>query len=208
MSASATAQHRPKPVHWFVVHGIAWALLIGLWPTPRAAYPELFHAHANAVFRGLDAWSIHLSAPAPDSGVDTDTVMTGAPRGGDGIGWQSSFSATRIGFWPSALLAALILATPLSPLRRAASVLIGFAVVDLFTLARIGVEIAYADYTLAHATDAQHGPLHVLLRVGSESLTATIPSAAIVLACWVLCASPARTIDLRAARAWIRGRSG
>src|SRR5260221_6743 len=108
MSASATAQRRPKPVHWFVVHGIAWTLLIALWPTPRAAYPGLFHAHANAVFRGLDAWSIHMSAPAPDSGLDTDTVMTGAPRGGDGIGWQSSFSVTRIGYWPSALLVAWI----------------------------------------------------------------------------------------------------
>jgi len=39
MSASATPQLRPKPVHWFVVHALAWALLIGLGSTPLRGSP-------------------------------------------------------------------------------------------------------------------------------------------------------------------------
>ena len=209
MSASATARPRPKPVRWFVAHSIALALLIGFWPTPRAAYPALFHAHANALFRWIGTPSVRLAAPSPESGETTDTVMIGAPRGDAASTWQSSFSLEPIGYWPSAVLVAMLLATPLSPLRRAACVVIGLALLDLFTLARIGVEIAYANYQLSHGSDAAaHGPVHLLLRVGSESLTATIPSAAFVLVCWVVTASPWHSIDLSAARAAIRGRRG
>ena len=43
---------------------------------------------------------------------------------------------------------------------------------------------------------AAPGAVPLLLRVGSESLTATIPSAAFVLVCWVVLANPRRTIDL------------
>jgi hypothetical protein len=99
----------------------------------------------------------------------------------------------------------MLLATRLSPLRCALAAATGLVLVDLFALARIGVEIAYL-YQRPHEPDASaRGAAAVLLGVGSESLTATIPSAAFVLVCWVALASPWRAIDLSAARGSARG---
>ena len=138
MIASVTTQPRPKPVHWFVAHAIALTLLIGFWPTPRAAYPALFHGHANALFGRLEAPHVRLGP-----GDETDTAMTVATHADAASALQSSFSVRRIGYWPSAMLLGMLLATPLPPLRRAAAAAIGLAMVDLFTLARVGVEIAH-----------------------------------------------------------------
>ena len=184
---SAIAAPPPKPILLFAAHALALALLIGFWPTPRGAYPSFFHAHANALLRG---WDVRLEAPAsPDPHVDT--VM-------QGVGWRSKFSVERLGWWPSAALVALLLATPLSPLRRAAAVLAGLALLDAFALGRIAIEIAHANAAAAVEAGAAALPraLQVLLRVGSESLTATIPSVAAVLVCWVALARPRRAIDL------------
>ena len=197
MSASAT-RPRPKPGFWFAAHAIALTLLIGFWPTPRAAYPALFHAHANALLRYLEWPYVRLAPPSPESGRTTDTEMTGAPRADAAPEWHSWFSVGRIGYWPSAALVAMLLATPLAPLRRAIAVALGLALVDAFTLARIALEIAYASSQRPGAP--ADGPARLLLEVGSESLTATIPSAAFVLVCWVVIASPWHSIDLGARR--------
>jgi len=202
MSASDTTRHPPKPVLVFVAQSIALTLLIGSWPTPRDAYPALFHLHANALLRSL-APQVRLDAPAPESGVlFTDTVMIGAPHPAAEAAWHSWFSIRRIGYWPSAALLAMLLATPLSPVRRALAIATGLALLDAITLGRIGLEIAYASYELTQGPGGPaRGPFHLLLRVGSESLTATIPSVAFVFVCWVVVASPWRSIDLTAARA-------
>jgi hypothetical protein len=186
-----------KPVHWFLAQSIALTLLIGFWPTPRAVYPALFHAHANALFGWLEAPRVHFGP-----GTSTDTALTFTARTGSADFWESSFSVVRIGYWPSAALLAMLLATPLSAMRRAAAAAVGLALVDLFTLARIAVEIAY----LAHAPGASVQPAPLWLRIGSESLTATIPSAAFVLVCWVVLADPRHTIDLSSARSLLGGR--
>jgi hypothetical protein len=200
MSASAIPPP-PKPLHWFLAQAIALTLLLGAWPAPRAAYPALFHAQANALFGSLATPRVHFG---PGDRIDTALVLSLSSGAPDTV--ESSFSIGWLGYWPSALLVAMLLATPLPLPRRAAAIAIGLALVDLFTLARVGIEIAHLDYLLARGTE--HGPLAVLLRIGSESLTATIPSYALVLVCWVLLAGPRRTIDLTAARALIgtRGR--
>jgi hypothetical protein len=191
----------PKPPGLFVAHALALTLLIGFWPTPRGAYPAVFHVHANALLGFLEAPHVRLEVPAPESEVRTDTVMVGAPHAAADAAWHSWFSVRRIGYWPSAALLAMLLATPLSPLRRAIAILTGLALLDAFTLGRIGLEIAYASYELAQGPGSPaQGPFHLLLRVGSESLTATIPSVAFVFVCWVVVASPWRSIDLTAAR--------
>ena len=204
MSTSANPRRPPKPLHWFAAQAFALTLLLGVWPQPRTAYPALFHAHANALLAALETPHVRLATPGPGSLAGTDTAMRGAPRAGAPPAWESSFGVARIGYWPSLVLAAMLLATPLSPLRRALAVAGGLVLVDLFTLARIGVEIGYASYEVALGPGGPtRGLAHLLLRVGSESLTATIPSAAFVLVCWVILARPRQTIDLSALRAWI-----
>jgi hypothetical protein len=199
MIASVTAQPRPKPVYGFAAHAIALSLLIGFWPTPRAVYPALFQAHANALFARLAPTDVRF---APSTLPRTDTAMSVAvPRAGAGAAWESSFSVTRLGYWPSAVLLAMLLATPLTARRRALAAVLGLALVDLFALARIGVEIAYLYQRPHEPGPPAHGAVSVLLGVGSESLTATIPSAAFVLVCWIALATPWRAIDLGAVRA-------
>ena len=195
-------QPDPKPVALFVVHAIVLTLLLGFWPTPRDAVPALFHAQANAVFDALPGPDVELRTPAPEAGIPTDTVLVGAPGPGGAPAWTSWFSIRRIGYWPAAALVAMLLATPLRPARRALAIVAGLALLDALTLGRIGVEIAYASYELAHGPGAPaRGLVHLLLRTGSEALTATIPSAAFVFVTWAAVASPWRTIDLGAARA-------
>jgi hypothetical protein len=207
MIASATTQPRPKPVHWFVAHAIALSLLIGFWPTPRAAYPALFHAHASALFGSVERPHVRIGLPGPQARASGDTTLAVRARAGTAEGLESSFSITRIGYWPSAMLLAMLLSTPLPPLRRALTAAAGLLLVDLFTLARIGIEIAHLTHQLPGGSrDSAPGPLAVLLHIGSESLTATIPSVAFVLVCWVALARPWRTIDLSPARAAIGAR--
>lgn len=197
-------QPAPKPLGRFVVHAIALTLLIGFWPTPRDVFPALFHAQANAVFALLPGPSVELRTPDPASGIPTDTLLVGAPRPGAPPAWTSWFSVRRIAWWPAAALVAMLLATPLRPGRRTLAIAGGLALLDALTLGRIGVEIAYASYELVHGPgEPARGIAHLLLRTGSEALTATIPSAAFVFVTWAAVASPWRTIDLSAARALV-----
>jgi hypothetical protein len=179
-------------------------LLLGAWPAVRDAYPLLFHAHANALFRLLGAPELRLQTPSAADALRTDTLLRSRSPGAVVPAWTSWFSIVRIGFWPSAVLTALLLATPWPWRRRALAVALGLVLVDAWTLGRIGVEIAHASYTLAHGPGAPgFGALRVLLRAGSESLTATIPSAAFVLVAWAWLGRPSETLDLAGVRAWI-----
>src|SRR5258705_6525888 len=102
MSASAIPRPPPKPLHWFLAHAIALTLLLGLWPTPRAAYPELFHAQANALFGSFETPRAHF---APGDRIDT--ALTLSLRAGAPDTVESSFSVGWLGYWPSALLVAM-----------------------------------------------------------------------------------------------------
>jgi hypothetical protein len=199
---SEPTQVRPKPVLIFAAQALLLAVVLGYWSAPRSHYPEIFHAHATPILAGVTGRPVHLEAPAPGSERGGDTVMKGYQQGAFRPVWVSQFSVVRIGYWPSLLLAALLLATPLAPLRRALALVAGLALFDLVVLGRIGLEIAYAYFEFENGPgQAAQGALHLLLRVGSESLTATIPSGAAVLVIWVLLANPRRNLDVGVPRA-------
>jgi hypothetical protein len=192
---------RRSSIPLFAAQALALALLIGHWPSPKRHYPALLHAQAAPVLSWATGHPVDLRAPQAGAPGDVDTVMKGYAHGSIHPLWVSRFSVTRVGYWPSAVLAALILATPLLPLRRAAALLGGLLLLNLVTLGRLGVEIAYAYYEVEHGPgQAARGVVHVLLRVGSESLTASIPSAAAVLLIWVLVANPRRALDTASVR--------
>jgi hypothetical protein len=195
-------QIRRSSLPLFAAQALALALLIGHWPTPKQHYPALLHAHAAPILSWATGHPVGLRGPQSGDPADLDTVMKGYAQGSVHPLWVSRFSVTRVGYWPSAVLAALILATPLAPLRRVAALLAGLLLLNLVTLGRLGVEIAYAYYEVENGPgQAAQGAAHFLLRVGSESLTATIPSAAAVLLIWVLVANPRRALDLDSFRA-------
>jgi hypothetical protein len=181
----------------FVVQAVVLTLAIGYWPTPREHFPALFHAGAEWMLNAAGA-PVQLDATAV-AGDDIDTRMDGYRADGTGPVWQSQFSALRVGWWPVAGLLALLLATPMGGLARLAALAAGLALLALFALGRLGVEIAYAYSELARGPGGPaEGLVHLLLRVGSESLTATIPTAAGVFVVWVLVGRPWGALDLSA----------
>jgi hypothetical protein len=196
VTPSAPSPTPSKSVVVFAAHALALTLLIGFWPTPRSLYPAGFHALGNALLgRGEVPWA-RFRAPAAETG-EIDTVMQGALAGFDEPVWTSRYSAIRFGYWPTAALAAFVLSTPMGPARHLGTLVAGLGLLQLLTLGRVGVTAAYAYYEVAHGPGAPvRGPLHLLLRTGSESLTASIPSTALVLVVWVLVARPRRTLDL------------
>ena len=201
MKRSGPRRIRRSSIPLFAAQALALALLIGHWPSPKRHYPAFLHAQAAPVLSWATGHPVGLRAPQVDGPGDVDTVMKGYAQGSIHPLWVSRFSVTRVGYWPSAVLAALILATPLAPLRRAAALLGGLLLLNLVTLGRLGVEIAYAYYEVEHGPgQAAQGAAHLLLRVGSESLTASIPSAAAVLLIWVLVAGPWRALDATSVR--------
>jgi hypothetical protein len=192
---------RRSSIPLFAAQALALALLIGHWPSPKRHYPAFLHAHAAPVLSWATGHPVSLRAPPAGAPGEVDTVMKGYAHGPVHPLWTSRFSVTRVGYWPSAVLAALILAMPLAPLRRGAALLAGLLLLNLVTLGRLGVEITYAYYEVEHGPgQAARGVAHVLLRVGSESLTASIPSAAAVLLIWVLVANPWRALDATSVR--------
>jgi hypothetical protein len=181
----------------FVVQAVVLTFAIGYWPTPREHFPALFQEGAESVLTAAGA-HVRLGAVTA-AGGDIDTRMDGFRPDGTGPLWQSEFSALRVGWWPVAGLLALLLATPLGGLARLRALAAGLALLALFTLGRLAVEIAYAYTELAHGPGGPaEGPVHLLLRVGSESLTATIPTAAGVFVVWVVVGRPWSALDMSA----------
>lgn len=181
----------PRTVLRAAALALALALLLGAWSAPKSAYAGLFYAHGTPILQWLTGRPVRLAASPPSPASEVDSVLYGYAPGRVQPAYRSGFSLVRIGYGPSAVLIALLLATPMRPLRRAVALPAGLLLFDAFTLARIAVEIHYAYFELAHGPgQSLQGFLHLLLRVGSESLTASIPSAAAVLGIWVLLADP------------------
>jgi len=200
-------QPPPRPVVIFAVQAFLLALLIGHLPSPKAHFPAFFHAQAGPLLSFLTGHPLRFEVPDAVTLEGVDTTLKGYAYGSVRPVWISQFSVVRIGYWPAAVLVAMILSTPLTPLRKWMALAVGLLCLDLFTLGRVGIEVMYAYYEVLHGLgQAVRGPLHLLLRVGSESLTASIPSVAAVLSIWVLVADPRHTLDVGSLRRRFSGR--
>jgi hypothetical protein len=190
---SSRAEIPPKPVALFALHALALALLLGWWPTPRALYPELLYAQGNAIFAGA-----RLRAAPPERYETRDSLMEGfAPDSGE-LRWRVRFDAINVGYWPSAVLLALLLATPLPARRRSLGVVGGLLWIDALALGRLAVEVLHATAEVESGAPGAAGAAGtlLLLRTSSEVLNSNIVTIAAVLLGWVAVASPRRTLEL------------
>ena len=186
----------------FAVQAFLLSLLIGWWPTPRALYPPLLRAQAGALLAARSGGAVTLHEET--RGEDVDTVIVEKRPGNPAPRWRAEFSLLRLGWWPSAVLFALVLATPMSARRRALALLAGFAWIELYVLFRLFAEWGYADYEAVAPGGPLQGPVHALLRTGSEVLEANVVLVAVVLLAWVLLARPARVLDTSSLRRSLR----
>ena len=199
MKQRAADLPRAKSIGVFAAQAFLLSLLIGWWPTPRELYPPLLRAQAGALLDAHSDGAVRLRAESGKEGVDT--VMEETRPGDHAPRWRAELSLLSLGWWPSAVLTALVLATPMRARRRALALVAGFLWIELYVMLRLVAEVGYADYeALSGPGGPLSGPLHALLRTCAEVLEANVVLVAVVLLAWVLLARPARVLDTRSLR--------
>lgn len=197
MTSTRPSPKPPKPVLLFAAHALALALLLGYWPSARAVHPPLFRLQCDLLF-GSEGTLEFLPAAAA-AGESHDTWVQSYAPGASVPQWRIGLSAVRMGYWPSAVLVALLLATPLSARRRLVAVLIGLLWLDAFALGRVGLEILRAFEELRQGgADAHAEGTLLLYRTASEVSNSNIVVIAAVLLAWVATARPRRNLALGA----------
>lgn len=196
---SSRPEIAPKPVLLFASQALVLALLLGYWPTPRAMQSDLFRAQANAIYGGDGRVALHAAAPGRSDAGDTLMERTDADR--LERRWVARLDAVRMVWWPSAVLLALLLASPLTARRRLVGCVLGLLWIQAFALGRLGVEILRAEAEVqtgaaGAAAGADVSRELLLLRTSSEVLNSNIVVIAAVLVAWVAIAAPGRSLVL------------
>jgi len=131
-------------LYWFA---LVYVLLLLPWPGFREAYSAYFRRFGGMVFAGENVQSEVTFEPAgPNSLRPKDTrvvIVNKALMNYDGSGpvRNLNFDAVAVGWRPLALLAALIIATPISWRRRIRALAFGTFGLHAFLLLFLGVAI-------------------------------------------------------------------
>jgi hypothetical protein len=192
-----------KPIALFAVQAFLLSLLIGWWPTPRALYPELVRVHVGPLLDATSSQHVALRAN-PGDAADGETVMEGFRQGERTPRWRAELSTLHIGWWPTAVLLALVLATPMRTRRRLFALGAALLWVEAYLLIRLAAGAAYAGYEARFGPgEPPSGAAHALLRTGAEVLEANGVQIAVVLIGYVVVARPAGALDTRSLRRWM-----
>jgi hypothetical protein len=197
---------RRKPVHIFLLHAAFLLAFFAVLPGTRDIYPRVFHYVGNGLMdsmgRGLSVrfeWSDPvLRADAPD------TRMIGRQAGRLEFRWKARYSSYRRGFWPSAVFAALVLATPMSRRRLAVALPLGLLLFNAFFVLQVaGLAWVMFGATEAAAADSWLGSPRVM-SLAREMFNSPIGNFAAVFLLWAWLARPARGIDLESLNALLQ----
>jgi len=188
----------PKPVLLFAVHALVLSLLIGYWPSARAAYPAFFRAGAQLVLGSGEAPLVTVREATGSSLEEKDTFVEAfaGPEADEPI-WRLVTSALRLGYWPSAVLLALLLATPMSVRARWLSAVGGLLWLHAFALARLGLEVLRASAELESGQAVEAGGALLAYRTLSEVSNSNIVVIATVFLGWVVVARPRQSLEMR-----------
>ena len=187
----------------------ALLLCAAVVPGLQDGYPTLFHAQANLLFSaggGLGGdRAVRFSWPDPVA----ERATSGARHGGSGasdtrmVGYdrthvdprrfEAEYRIAPRGFWPLALVGALMLATPLPWGRRWALVLLSGVVVSCFTLAQAGL-LAFTSFGLA---DHGGADWERAARVAQSLFNSERPPLLVAVLVWAVAARPGRYLDAR-----------
>jgi len=196
---------RRKPVHIFLLHAAFFLALIGVLPGSRDIYPRAFHAVGNTLLGSMGGLSVRFEWIDPSLRNDAaDTRMFGREAGRPEYRWRALYNGYWRGFWPSAVFAALALATPMSRRRLAVTLPLGVLLFNAFFV----LQVAAFAWVLFSAT----GPAAAdswaasprVVPLAREMFNSPIGNFAAVFLLWAWLGHPARGIDLESLNALLQ----
>jgi hypothetical protein len=185
---------RARPIQRWLLYAALWLLPIGFLPGASSVYPRLIHAEGNRLFAAFGSGrSIAFSWVDPSARADrSDTRMQGWVEGEPTRRWRAVFSLRRRGYWPSAVFAALLFATPMSARRRALALPGGLACLNLLLFA----QLAFLGSCAFAASGLDGSCWRALLPVAQGSFNSPVPSYVWVFVLWVLLAQPSAGLEV------------
>jgi hypothetical protein len=126
-----------------------YGTLAASWPLCGRAYAFFLRESGMVLFEAVgphDHVRI-LADTAPDGTTDTALFVRDAAAG---QGMRAETSSWQIGFQPTSVLVALVLATPVSMRRRVWALLAGLVMVHAFVLTRLGTIVILTPLVLPH----------------------------------------------------------
>jgi hypothetical protein len=138
---------RKEVLRFFTVLAVVYGLLLLPWPGGRTAYVRWFCGLGNVVYAREHSRLLVLFEPEPaNSGRPFDARLTVANRAqvlpdGKLRARVIGLDALHIGWVPTALLAALVVATPLPWRRRWWALFAGMATIHVFLLGVMAVTL-------------------------------------------------------------------
>lgn len=193
----STVAVRTKSIQLFLLQAAILLLLIGHLPNSASIYPRIVHAEANLLFGtfGPERFITFAWIEPASNEEGSDTLMRGMVRGEESRRWQAVYSVRRQGYWPSAALLAMVLATPMSRRRRALALPGAAVLLNVFLMAQVA-----AVGVCAFGASDPSGPDPGWLRAASIAtrfFNSPVPSYALVFVLWTLLVRPSSGIDVR-----------
>lgn len=127
---------------FFVRLVLLYAILIAPWPGVREAYGAVFRSVAGVAFRSFGSDGRVEFKPAPAAGSEIDTRILLLNRSAPGVVTTITGSSTLWGYFPTAFVVALVLASPVPWRRRFKALGWGLLLITLLVGLRLLLVIA------------------------------------------------------------------
>lgn len=124
---------------FFVRLVLLYAVLVAPWPGVRQAYAVVFRAGATLLFGSFGSVGQVQFEPLADDQGGNDVRLICGNRRVPGVFRQASFNSVLGGYFPTAFVTALVLATPLPWPRRWKALLWGLLLINVFVASRVTV---------------------------------------------------------------------
>jgi hypothetical protein len=140
-----------KPVAAFAVKFLVlYGLLAASWPLVGGVYAYFFRQSGETFLEVVGIGKdVRIRPAAEPKGLNDVVFFT---RGTTGEQRQRALSSWLMGFHPTAMVVALVLATPVSAQRRFRALCAGFIIIHSFVLLRIAVFAMLSGVTAANTT--------------------------------------------------------
>ena len=191
-----------KTLQTFGLHVVFLTLLFWVLPSLDAAYGFGFKSAGNALLGrlGPDLRVEYRWLPPSQRERNGEIEMVGYVTGFSAPAWESNYSVRDRGYEPTAVLLAMILATPATRRRHIIAAVLSATALNAFYLAQSGLLSACLFASTTRDMITLGGPLAASLPAIEAVFRSPLVRYAAVFAVWAIAATPARSLDVRAAR--------